>query len=219
VEFKSIELKETAIDMSKRTIEGYAATWDLDQVGDIIHRGAFAKSLKEAYPARRIKMLWQHSEPLGMPVEMREDDFGLYVKGQVSRTSLGDDALEYMRDGVVDRMSIGFVIPKDKATWGEDGVRHIHEVKLLEFSPVTFPANEAAVITGVKSLREQFMLAKNRGIEIRDYSEIVEMIDEIKALFAGNEPPKGTQQPAQPLDLSGALDALKELGDYARKLY
>ena len=49
MEFKSIELKETAIDMSARTIEGYAATFDLDQVGDIIHPGAFTKTIDEGF--------------------------------------------------------------------------------------------------------------------------------------------------------------------------
>lgn len=219
VEFKSIELKEAAFDLSKRIIEGYAATWDRDQTNDIIHKGAFTKSIQEAFPAGRIKMLWQHYDPLGMPIEMREDDTGLYVKGRVSRTQLGDDALELMRDRVVDRMSIGFVIPKDKATWSDDGTRHIHEIKLLEFSPVTFPANEAALITGVKSLREQIQGAKARGIELRDYSEFVAMIDELKALFQGQEPGAAPTPPAvQPLDLSDAMSVIKSLGEFARKL-
>ena len=72
MEFKSIELKETAIDMSARTIEGYAATWDLDQANDIINKGAFTKTISEGFPAGRVKMLWQHDAPLGMPSEMFE---------------------------------------------------------------------------------------------------------------------------------------------------
>src|SRR5690554_6621855 len=57
-----------------------------------------------------------------------------------------------MRDQVVDRMSIGFQIPAGKSEYDKDEVRHIREVKLLEFSPVTFPMNEAAIITGVKQI-------------------------------------------------------------------
>ena len=172
MEFKSIELKETAIDMSARTIEGYAATWDLDQANDIINKGAFTKTISEGFPAGRVKMLWQHDAPLGMPSEMFEDDRGLFVKGKISRTQLGDEALELMRDGVVDRMSIGFSIPQNKSGFTDEGVRVISEVKLFEFSPVTFPANEAAHIMAVKSLQEQLFIAKSKGINPKDKKRI-----------------------------------------------
>ena len=126
MDYKSIELKETAIDMSARTIEGYAATWDLDQVGDIIMPGAFKKTIDEGFLSKRIKMLWEHSEPLGMPIDMIEDSKGLYVKGRVSRTRDGDDRLELMRDRVVSQMSIGFSIPKNKSGYdAETGNRII----------------------------------------------------------------------------------------------
>lgn len=217
MEFKSIQFKETTFDTSKRIVEGYVATWDKDQVGDIIHKGAFSKSIQEGFPAGRIKMLWQHSEPLGMPIEMREDDVGLWAKGRISRTQLGDDALELMRDGVVDRFSIGFVIPKDKSTWGDDGTRHIHEAKLLEFSPVTFPANEAAVVTGVKSITEQLAIAKAQGVEIKDFREVGLLLDELKALFKTEEP-LSTPPKEQPLDLADTMSVIKELGAFAQNL-
>src|SRR5689334_18254856 len=36
-----------AIDDDARTFEGLASTWDLDLGGDVIHQGAFKKSLAE----------------------------------------------------------------------------------------------------------------------------------------------------------------------------
>mgnify|MGYP000867376569 CR=1 FL=1 len=43
----------------------------------------------------------QHAQPIGIPVEMREDAKGLWVKARVSKTALGDEALvELMRDSV-----------------------------------------------------------------------------------------------------------------------
>jgi len=152
MELKSIEFKADNVNIEERTFEGYASTWDLDKIDDVIHQGAFAKSIQEAFPKGKIKVLWEHSKPLGMPLEMREDAKGLYVKAKVSKTKLGDEALELMRDGVVSTMSIGFSIPKDKSYIDEKGVRHITEVKLFEFSPVTFPCNDEAIITRVKSL-------------------------------------------------------------------
>ena len=192
MDYKSIEFKETAIDMSARTIEGYASTWDLDQTNDIIHQGAFTKTIDEGFMSKRIKMLWQHNEPLGMPTEMFEDDRGLYVKGKISRTQLGDEAMELMRDGVVNTMSIGFSIPQNKSGFNDEGIRNIHEVKLFEFSPVTFPANEAAHILAVKSLQEQFLIAKSKGIDPRDSKELSRLFGELKALVDVAEPLKDT---------------------------
>lgn len=214
MEFKSIELKETAIDMSARTIEGYAATWDLDQTNDIINKGAFTKTIDEGFKNGRVKMLWQHDAPLGMPTEMFEDDRGLYVKGKISRTQLGDEALELMRDGVVDRMSIGFSIPQNKSGFTDEGVRIISEVKLFEFSPVTFPANEAAHILAVKSLHEQLIICKSKGINPRDKKEFVHMLNELKALINIEEPLKDTLVIDKPL-YDDTVSIIKTLGAIA----
>jgi HK97 family phage prohead protease len=216
MELKSYELKESSVDMDARTFEGYASTWSEDSVGDVIHRGAFAKSIAEAFPAKRIKVLWQHNQPLGMPTEMREDDYGLYVRGKISKTVLGDEALELMRDGVVDRMSIGFMIPKGKSDYDDKGVRNIREVKLMEFSPVTFPANEAAVITGVKSIQE----ALRNGAEITDARQLIKALDDLRALIAKAEPSEDTQPNEQPPDLSELKGLLSDLGSFAQnRLY
>jgi HK97 family phage prohead protease len=215
MEFKSIELKETSIDMSARTIEGYAATWDLDQANDIINKGAFTKTIAEGFPAGRVKMLWQHDKPLGMPSEMFEDERGLYVKGKISRTQLGDEALELMRDGVVDRMSIGFSIPQNKSGFNEEGIRIISEVKLFEFSPVTFPANEAAHIMAVKSLHEQLIIAKSKGINPADSKEFAHMLNELKALVNTEEPLKDTLIIDKPR-YDDTLSVIKSLGAIAR---
>jgi uncharacterized protein len=214
MELKNYEIKESLIDMDARTFEGYASTWDVDQTGDIIHSGAFAKSIQEGFPAKRIKILWQHNQPLGMPLEMREDSNGLYVKGKVSKTALGDEALELMRDGVVDRMSIGFMIPKGKADYDENGTRHIREVKLLEFSPVTFPANEAAVITGVKMIND----ALHNGAHIEDISSLVKAIDDLKTLIAKGEPQYSTPEQLEPSseDIEALLASIKHFGALSR---
>lgn len=217
MEFKSVELKETAIDMSARTIEGYAATWDLDKANDIINKGAFTKTIDEGFKNGRIKMLWQHDAPLGMPSEMLEDDRGLYVKGKVSRTQLGDEALELMRDGVVDRMSIGFSIPQNKAGYNDEGIRIISEVKLFEFSPVTFPANEAAHILAVKSLHEQLIIAKSKGINPSDVKEFSRMLCELKTLVNIEEPIAITLEKDKPL-YDDTLSIIKSMSGIAQIL-
>lgn len=214
MEIKSFEVKEQSVNIEERIFEGYAATFELDHVDDIIHPGSFQKSIKEAFPSRRIKVLWQHSDPLGMPVEMSEDSRGLYVKARVSKTRLGDEALELMRDGVIDRMSIGFSIPTGKSSFDEKNIRHIREVKLFEFSPVTFPANESAVITGVKSIYQ----ALSRGQNVKSSAELTDALKELRALIAKLEPVCTTPAKVEPPDLSEFESLVADLGSIAQNL-
>lgn len=165
---------ECKVRLESKSFEGYASTFgNMDLVGDIIEPGAFRKTITERGPngANKIKVLWEHSAPFGMPVEMREDANGLYVVGKASDTVENKDRLTYMAEGVVDSMSIGFSIPQGKSWWEEDEdapwgmVRHITEAKLYEFSPVMFPANEQAAIANVRKNLELQMLLKSFGKE------------------------------------------------------
>jgi len=197
--FKSLKFYET--NAEERTFEGYAAAYgNVDSDGDIIVRGAFAKSIKEGLPANRIKILYQHdwNTPIGVPIEMREEQKGLYVRGKVSKTRTGDEALELMRDGVLDRMSVGFSIPAGKAETDEKGIRHIYEGILREFSIVTFPANEQAVITGVKALKDIRVFAQDAELSEKAKQELLDEISSITALIKGEQPGNPTARNKQP---------------------
>jgi uncharacterized protein len=141
---------EFKVDSDKWTFEGYASTWDIDLVGDQIIKGAFKKTLEESKDNRGIKVLWEHKDPFGMPSHMEEDSKGLYVKAKVSETAENKSRLTYMKDGIVDKMSIGYDVLQDDIS--EDGsIRMLKELKLYEFSAVTFPANPFTSIENVKS--------------------------------------------------------------------
>lgn len=191
MDYKAVNFKSE--DVEGRIFRGYAATWSPDSVGDVIIKGAFAKTLSER--ADRVKILWQHADPIGRPVKMVEDDNGLYVEGMISKTRLGDEALELMRDGVVDQMSIGYSVPEGKSDVDAQGIRNIRELKLFEFSPVTFPANENAFILSVKNISAAM---RDKTLEIDDQAKksLIEMIDNFYALLK-TEPPR-TQAETQP---------------------
>jgi HK97 family phage prohead protease len=192
VEFKTF--KKEKLDEEKRIFEGYAATWDLDEGGDIIHQGAFSKTINER--GNRIKVLWQHYEAIGKPIEMREDEKGLYVKAQISDTQLGRDAMQLLKDGVIDTMSIGYCVPEGKSDIIE-GIRHIKEIKLYEFSVVTFPMNEKAIITNVKN---------HLGLLERANPELFKRLE---TLIDNFEPHKSTQKEDKPL----GAETLKRLNN------
>ena len=225
MEFKALKFDESNVNLEKRTFMGYASTFgNVDEVGDIIEAGAFKKSIKERGPkgSNQIKVLWQHDQPLGIPLEMYEDEKGLYVEGKVSKTRLGDEALELMKDGVVDKMSIGFSIPKCKMEWDDKtGVRMIKEVKLFEFSPVTFPANEQASITGMKSLEGKLALLQS-GVELKpeELAELKALYQRLDALLK-SEPQRSTQATSEPqVDPDELIQSFKSLHELAtNRLY
>lgn len=145
----TFEIKQ--LDAEERTFEGYASIFgNVDAYNDIVQQGAFKKTLQER--GNNIKILWQHdpTKPIGKVVEAKEDKVGLKVKGKISETDPGNEALQLMRDGVIGELSIGYdTIKRD---YDEEGHRLLKEIKLYEVSPVTFPANNQAVVTAVKSV-------------------------------------------------------------------
>lgn len=204
--FKSTEFKNADVDMGKRTITGYAATWDLDQVGDVIHKGAFKKTLAERKD--RVKFMYNHSELMGKPLEMYEDSKGLITESVVVESERGDHILKLAQMGALDEMSIQFTIPQGKSEF-KDGVRFINEVKLFEFGPVDFPANSAARITDVKSLKNQIL--DGARFSATEIDELMSQLVEMKALLS-TEPPKNTQSEQQPQELKALLDAINNFG-------
>ncbi len=205
MEYKALQFKSDDVNMSSRTFAGYASTWDEDLGGDIISKGAFNKTMERK---DRVKVLWQHNEPIGKSMNMSADSKGLFVEGKISKTRLGDEAIELMNDGVIDQMSIGFSIPSGKSDYNEKGNRLIHEVKLYEYSLVTFPMNEKAIITSVKSVSDALRSGAYNANEVKELSEA---LAELTALLK-SEPPKCTHIGQQPQDLKALQDALKSFG-------
>jgi HK97 family phage prohead protease len=197
--FKSLKFEADKVDLDARTFEGYAATYgNVDADNDIIERGAFAKSIKEGFPANLVKVLWQHKSdtPIGIPVDMREDAHGLWTKTRVSKTAKGDESLELMRDRVIDRLSVGFSIPGGKSQRDGQGIRHIYEGKLFEYSLVTRPANDKAIITGVKTLKDMRDFAEGNHLSGKAREELLAELADITALL--RREPLSTHAKGQP---------------------
>lgn len=128
-------------------IAGYASTFggEPDSYGDVIVAGAFADSIA----TRPTKFLYEHFEPIGKQLEIREDDKGLFGRWSIVDTATGTDAYKLAKAGVLDSLSIGYFT--QEADYREDGVRILRKIDLYEVSCVAIPANRNAVITDVKS--------------------------------------------------------------------
>lgn len=127
-------------------IAGYASTFGppADSYGDIVAPGAFAASLA----SRQTKFLYEHHEPIGKQLELREDAHGLFGRWSIVDTRAGTDAYKLAKAGVLDSLSIGYVA--DDVEYAE-GVRLLKAVTLYEVSAVAIPANVNAVVTDVKA--------------------------------------------------------------------
>lgn len=148
----SLSIKATGED---GTIEGYGSVFgNVDEWDDIIASGAFKNTIAAHKTAGTMPaMLWQHEsdEPLGVWMEMSEDDNGLKLKGKLCLdTSKGKEALALLKMGAINGLSVGF-ISKEWLYNNETNVRTLTEIDLWEVSLVTFPANKKARVTNVKS--------------------------------------------------------------------
>lgn len=160
------EFKLAGAPADAMTFNGYGATFgNVDAYGDVIERGAFSawlqdvKGGKQRWPA----MLSQHGgfgvsaddmTPVGTWVELGQDERGLKVKGKLADTPRGRElyALMKMAPPAIDGLSIGYIAkewePRSKP---DDPRRKLKRIDVMEISPVTFPANTQARVTGVKS--------------------------------------------------------------------
>lgn len=168
------------VDSAKGIVEAYVSVMGvLDDGDDIIHKGAFTKTITER--ANRFAVLDQHNTDsinrvIGKVIEIREvgsdelpaellelypDATGaLYTKTQyLLDTPEGMGAFKRIAAGAVSEYSIGFQIAQaDYSKMERDGkkvqVRNIRQIKLWEYSPVIWGMNPATMTVGVKDAQQ-----------------------------------------------------------------
>jgi HK97 family phage prohead protease len=150
------------------TFEGYGAVFgNEDDNGDMLMRGAFDKTLASARSSGQMpKMLLNHGGlafgnptaesmiPIGKWAKMSSDAHGLQVKGKLINldTETGKRIYGAMKEGELGGLSMGFRAREFVfGTKPSEPFRTLKAVDLFEVSPVTFPANPLALVSGVKS--------------------------------------------------------------------
>lgn len=135
-------------------IEGYASVFgNMDSYHEIVDKGAFKDFLEANFP-RYPKLIWGHNweKPIGVTLEAREDEIGLYVKGELLKeVALAREAYSLINSGAITDLSFGFRVDEDYVDQ-TTGARHLKKISIFEWSPVLVGANPKATITGVKSL-------------------------------------------------------------------
>jgi HK97 family phage prohead protease len=112
--------------------------------------GAFVKSIE----TRRVKLLRDHDESkvIGTITSIVEGPGGLEISARVSKTPLGDETYQLLKDGALDALSIGFTpvkLGKPEQHPEHGTVRIIEEADLAEVSVVLWGADPLARVTSV----------------------------------------------------------------------
>jgi HK97 family phage prohead protease len=200
----SFEIKTVGDD---GTIEGYGSVFDVkDSYDDVIKPGAYAATLAAHKAAGTMPaMLWQHDsdEPIGVWTEMIEDAKGLRVKGQLLlATTRGREAYELLKVGALKGLSIGFMAKE----WSyQDDVRILTAIDLWELSVVTFPANQKATVTGVKSVDVSTARIAEQALRDAGFSKADATAFVSRVMKLGEERRDAAQSTAKAMDAAQRL--------------
>ncbi len=148
----NLEIREAQLrieQLEERTITGIAVPYgEAANIGgqylERFERGAI-DSVED------VKLFYAHEEPIGKVISGRETDAGYEITARVSDTPRGNEVLTLMRDGVLNKFSVGF-IPLESERDGQTVTRT--KISLRETSVVAFPAYSGAEIQQVREESE-----------------------------------------------------------------
>lgn len=227
----SLQFKAEDVSASG-SFSGYVATFgNVDQGGDVIAPGAFAKSLSRAGREKRlIPMLWQHdrNEPIGKWTKMEEDQNGLYVEGKlhIEFDPLAQRAHGHLKEESVGGFSIGYNLVDGGYSLHPDydaendnqrqPIWLLSELDLREASIVTMPMNIEARLVSVKSIIEAGGMPSAREFEylMREACGFSKSIAE--AITAHAKPLLRRGEPVAPVNQTATIDFLSSLAKAAQ---
>ncbi len=139
-----------------RTLTGLAVPWNVEariagRYVETFTRGAFADDLADP---GRVPLTATHPRdggtlPIGLTVELRDEEDGLHGDWKVSSTGLGDEVLALARDGVRLGLSVGFVPVTDRGTEARGKVERLRAT-LDHVAIVRVPAYSTARIAALR---------------------------------------------------------------------
>lgn len=164
-----LEIRSAANGGDGRTVVGLAVPYNTPQridsrLTEQFARGAFNKQLEAAH---RIPFAREHmalgGALIGKTLVLRDDAAGLYGEWRISKTAVGDETLELIKDGVLSHLSIGFRSRQDRKL--SNGVVERVTADLREVSVVLEGAyGENATVEEVRAFEELTRLDESRQI-------------------------------------------------------
>jgi HK97 family phage prohead protease len=167
---------EMRTNEDSRTVSGIAVPYN--QVTDLGYiREQFAPD--SVTPADNVMLFWRHEEPIGKIIESRSTDAGWEITAHISETPRGNEAYTLLRDGVINKFSIGFE-PVDANVNKETNTITRTNVVVREVSLVPMPAYAGATIQEVREHQEQSeetITMTENAVTLSDLAEVRESIE------------------------------------------
>ncbi len=170
----SLRDMSTRAEAGRNYIDAYAAVFGgapqeiRDREGhylETIAAGAFDRTL--AQRAQQLQVLFNHgmtmhgtpsdrwTSPIGLPVEVRADEIGLWTVTEMARTDAAMEVYQLAQDGIIRGMSFSgqflATTAARPAKRGDLPLKTRTEVSLREYGPTPFPMYAAAKVVGVRA--------------------------------------------------------------------
>jgi HK97 family phage prohead protease len=220
MEVKSLNQGFKDADIKQGIVTGYFSIFgnkDLD--GDVVERGAFAKTIKERGPEGKglIKYLLDHDKykVVAKINRLIEDEKGLYYEAKIGTHALGQDFLKMVESELINQMSFGFKTIKEEYD-NQAKANRLKELMMFEGSAIQFlGANPETSIIGLKSAEdyiayldklEKFLKTSDATDEA--LSTITEKLKSLQELIK----PDASTLPNQEADHNKIIELLKNFG-------
>ena len=185
-EYRAFEFESQ--DDDKMIVEGKAVSFDSPTVlfesdgvkyYEVIDRGAFDNAKMDdvvlvvnhtGSPAARTK---------NKTLELKKDQTGLFMRAELSRSSIGPGVYRDIKEGIFDKMSFAFTVRKD-AYDRETRTRTILEIdRLWDVSVVNFPAYEDTGVSARSFFEAEAEKERHEREELRKRDELIKGLKDL----------------------------------------
>lgn len=202
MEYSNLILNAKDVDTVKGIVSFYFADFDsVDSQNRRMDKNAFNRTIKNNF--KRFKHLMNHYGAIGKPLEVGTDSKGAFMVSQLSRATVGVDALLMYQEGMITEHSFGFEILSSNQ---ENKVEVVTELKMFEASSLdTWGSNPNTPTISVNNNSDN-LVKEIQAISIvntellallknQDKTEIIKMLndflpansDEYKAMLQVNQ--------------------------------
>ncbi|MDH3267328.1 MAG: HK97 family phage prohead protease [Ignavibacteria bacterium] len=163
------ELFECDFEVTKETqteleFTGYASVYDVvDLQKEVVKQGAFDDFLENLKDPGQIPIRFRHTFDVGYHKELISDEHGLWIKAAIDKTiPEGAFVAGLIKEGGYSGLSIRY----NRGIGYRDGdIVYLTKLNLVENSITSDPANQFALIDGIKENKELYLLWKNFMLE------------------------------------------------------
>ena len=216
--YKGFDIGFKDADTKQGIVSGYFAVFgNKDHDGDIIEKGAFAKTINERGPKGKglIKYLLDHDSKkvVAKINELREDEKGLYYEAKIGSHSLGKDFMAMIESELINQHSFGFKVIKEQYD-NDKRANMLKELFMYEGSAVQFlGANPDTTFIELKNSDYiNYLDRLEKFIRTTDATDetIIQLETKLKSLLEMFKPLPSTQQTNEAESINQTLKNLKQ---------